>query len=52
MSLDGIDNATAIAYLNYNDTNDNAEIDILIRVPIKEPGGFKTTRLSATGEQP
>jgi len=44
-------NRTAIAYLNYNDTNDEAEIDIRVRVPPNEPGGLRTITVYVIGQE-
>jgi len=44
-----ISNNTIIDFLNYTDTNDTAEIDILIEVPLNELAGSKSALLTFTG---
>ena len=43
-------NKTVISQLNYNNTNDTAEIDILLTIPPQEPPGTKTVTIYITGE--
>ncbi len=42
-------NVTFIDYLNYSDTNDSAEIELQIMVPLDEPPGAKSSNLIFTG---
>ena len=44
-------NRTAIGYLNYSDTSDEAEIDINITVPIDEPPGLKSILMYIIGQE-
>jgi hypothetical protein len=41
---------TAIRELDYNDTKDNAEIDIRVQVPLDESPGIKTSTIYVVGE--
>lgn len=41
----------ALAKLNFSDSSDEAEIDLLIRVPTDEPSGQKNTTLEFIAEQ-
>ncbi len=50
MRAEDEDNQTTIAYLNYNDTNDEAEIDINITVPSGEPATHKQAKITFMGE--
>jgi hypothetical protein len=43
-------NNTAVAYLNYQDANDEAEIDIKIKVPENEPPGHKQATIYIIGQ--
>ena len=43
-------NQTAIAYLDYNDSKDIAEIDLLIEVPQEEPAGMKLVTIYVIGQ--
>jgi len=43
-------NSTAVAYLNYSDSNDEAEIDIRVTVPPFEPPGNRSTLIYVIGQ--
>ena len=47
-----IQNKSAVCYLNYLDTNDEAEIDIKVTVPSSEPAGIKNFLVYIIGESP
>ncbi|NTV23075.1 MAG: LamG domain-containing protein [Nanoarchaeota archaeon] len=44
-------NKTAVCFLEYNDANDTAEIDIKLTIPYDEPGGQKTSTIYIIGQQ-
>ena len=44
-------NKTIITLLDYNDSKDNAEIDIRVQAPLDEPPGAKSAAVYIIGEQ-
>ena len=51
LTLISEENRTAIGFLNYSDSNDEAEIDINVTVPIEEPPGNRKVTLYIIGEE-
>ncbi|MBU0757146.1 MAG: hypothetical protein KKF44_03720, partial [Nanoarchaeota archaeon] len=50
LTLISSQNKTAVSYLDYNDSNDEAEIDLRLWVPYNEPPGAKEVTIYIIGE--